>query len=342
MAAAFPQGSRWQYHCPFRKAWCDVGVEEDARLKDGYAACASEQKTLKYPVAGVRFVTDFAAMTRTNEASARTTELRLKGGELPMLPPPTEKSLPGPSSAPPAPEATAGAPDKPQGLEGAGATPDAVVSNTEDPRIPLLVSRAWGQGVPEAVTEAGVFEFTLQLEDKDRLGELLTRHMMLAGVRHESMDRDSLSFTDRRGTVARSSKDAVQTLLEKSASYPVKVKYAPKKMYQGFEHDKMQCAMYELTRINLKAVKDAGAEINWDPDNIKHRHHKKMLQRYHLYLRDQEYQNEDNLEEVMGMVEFCMRYPHAAGYFSLTSKTLPNLAKVLRGEVDIVEYLFGG
>ena len=33
------------------------------------------------------------------------------------------------------------------------------------------------------------------------------QHFFPCQVRHESMDRDSLSFTDRRGTVARSSKD---------------------------------------------------------------------------------------------------------------------------------------
>lgn len=339
--AGSPEGCAWQFLCPFRKAWVDVSPEEEAQLRQGHLRRAEGQAEVQYLLHGVRFRADFSEMTRTNVASKRSMPLRLRG----VAPPPAllaaaAAARPAASGAGATAERTpSGAAPAAAAPEAAALAPDALVTPDGKP-VPVAVRRAWGHGVPEGFSMSGAFEFTLQLAERDRLGELLSWHMLSAGVDPQFMESASLTFTDRRGQAAVGSREAVQSMLERDASFPVRVTYAPRKVYSGLEPQKM--IEYEVYRTHLLAVKEAVKALGANLHNVKHRHQKKTFERYLLYLEDHYYQTDDDLSDALRMGELCARYPHLAPHFALTSKTVDNLVRVLRGEVDILEYLFGG
>mmetsp|Transcript_26540 Transcript_26540/g.60432 ORF Transcript_26540/g.60432 Transcript_26540/m.60432 type:complete len:108 (+) Transcript_26540:2-325(+) len=103
-----------------------------------------------------------------------------------------------------------------------------------------------------------------------------------------------------------------------------------------------QVPSWEVQRSFLRFVKLAVAELGANIYNVKHKHQRKTFERYLLYLEDHYYQNDDRLDDAMSNWELYMRYPFMAGSMGLIDKTGPNLPKVLRGEADVLEFLFGG
>lgn len=295
-------------------------------MKVAYSDAANNGPTeVGYNLHGVRFRADFRLLTRSNLASKRVMQLRLRDGELPFR-------IPGQRSAE-ASEADAISAAR-------GIAPDSLVCAATGQPVPVDVRKAWGQGIPEEFTMTGAFEFILQLVDRERLGELLSWHIMSAGVDAQSLNMAALTFTDRWGNVAAQSKEVVQRMLEKESNFPVKIKYAPPKAFQSMTPQDM--LHYETVRTHLLAVKNAVKELDGDITKVKHLHQKKTFERYLLYLEDHKYQSEDDLSDAMTVEELVRKYPHLGGVFGLTYKVCGDLPRVLRGEVDILEYLFGG
>lgn len=323
----FPAESRWQYKCPFRKVWVDVTPEEDRHLKEGYARC-SQEPAVAYMLNGVRFTTDFTSLLRTNVASKRSMEVRLRDGELPFAPPRPERDGPAPTAAS-------------LGQE-SGIQECVVPANLDDgPQgpVPFQVRKAMGQGVAEGMTMSGKFEFSLEASEKEQLGEMLTWHMLAAGIPPHLLDSRHLRFITKKGHPISNSKEEVARALDNVANYPVKVRYEPPQVFRGVPPESV--VHFEVNRIWLKFIKDAVAQLGGDIYNVKHRHQQKTFERYMLYLEDHYYQNDDNLDDATTLYEFLAKYPHMYFTFNLTEKTGPNLARVLRGEVDVLEYLFG-
>ncbi|CAE7657458.1 RFC5, partial [Symbiodinium pilosum] len=199
---------------------------------------------------------------------------------------------------------------------------------------------AWGQGIEEGMTMSGEFEFTMQASEKDCFGEMLSWHMLAAGVAPQSLDNRCLKFTDASGTEAMGSKQEIGKLLANPSSYPVRVSYFPHPAFKFVRPEAVP--EVESTRTHLKFVQDAVAELDGNMDNVKHTHQRRTFERYLLYLEDHYYQTGDDLHDAMNWEDFLQRYPHLEFFFLLTKKTGPGLSKILRGEIDVLEYLFGG
>mmetsp|Transcript_55186 Transcript_55186/g.103455 ORF Transcript_55186/g.103455 Transcript_55186/m.103455 type:complete len:222 (+) Transcript_55186:63-728(+) len=206
--------------------------------------------------------------------------------------------------------------------------------------VPHQVRKAWGQGVEDGVTLSGEFEFILEAAEKDRLGEMLSRNMLCAGIEPQALDNRCLSFRDTKGLEAKGNKQEIAKMLANSASYPITVAYHP---HPAFKFVTPQAVGdTEATRAYLKYVQDAVAELDGKLDNVKHTHQRRTFERYLLYLEDHYYQTGDDLKDAMTWEECATKYPHTYPYFLLTNKTGPGLSKILRGEIDVLEYLFGG
>merc|ERR1719401_1942881 len=100
--------------------------------------------------------------------------------------------------------------------------------------------------------------------------------MISAGIDPQRMDAGALRFIDRRGAVAVESRGAVQDMLDKDSSYPVKVAYKPRKVYEGMTPDEQ--VTYEVTRTHLLAVKEAVAALGADMYRVKHPHQRKTFE----------------------------------------------------------------
>jgi len=327
---AFEASSKWQYKCPFRKTWVDVSQEEDLQLKDSYIKIRKGGGPVAVCKVGtVKFSTDFRNMLRTNLASRRSMEVRLQGGELPFPAPSPEAGQEGPSRAS-------------QGLEEGLAlkriAPADLDAGSAGPKVPDFIRKAWGQGC-ENVTMSGRFEFSMDASDKDLLGEMLSYHMLRAGVTPQALDNKCLIFTNKKGETAVANKEDVARMLSNPSSYPIIVSYEPHTAFKGVAGE-TGVRDHHINRVTLKFVKEAVAEIG-SIDNVKHTHQRRTFERYLLYLSDHYYQSEDDLSDAMDMKEVCAAYPGVEKAFLLIDKTGPGLSKILRGEIDVLEYLFG-
>eukprot|EP00933_Yihiella_yeosuensis_P004373 TRINITY_DN108740_c0_g1_i1.p1 TRINITY_DN108740_c0_g1~~TRINITY_DN108740_c0_g1_i1.p1 ORF type:complete len:365 (-),score=58.38 TRINITY_DN108740_c0_g1_i1:72-1097(-) len=339
---AFEDCSHWQFKCPFRKAWIDVTPAEDSQLKEAYLRTCKPQSTSSDEalepvsicnVGGVRFSTDFRSMLRTNLASRRSMEVRIRNGDLPF---PTPVPREGSSCAAP----SAASLGKEEGLVAERIAPaDFTASRPGDKELPQTVRKAWGQGVPDGITLSGEFEFVMKSADKELFGEMLTWHMLSAGILPGALDNRCLKFFDHKGQVAVGSKEDIVRMMENPNSYPIKVKYEPHPAFKGMEPDKVPD--YEVNRVMLRWVKDAVAEMDANLYNVKHKHQRRTFERYLLYLEDHYYQTGDMLEDAPDHLKVIERYPWMEKAFLLTNKTGPNLSKILKGEIDVLEYLFG-
>ncbi|CAE7276171.1 RFC5 [Symbiodinium natans] len=317
-----------RYKCPFRKAWVDVSDAEDRQLKEAFAALArGGAPVAQCKLGSLRFQTDFRTMLRTNVASKRRMEVRLRDGALPFAPPAGEDA---PSRAS-------------LGLEEEAPEKIAPCDLESGPgrKVPHLVRQAWGQGIEDGVTMSGQFEFTMQASEKDCFGEMLAWQMHAAGIAPQSLDNRCLKFTDAKGTEAMGNKQEIGKLLANPGSYPVRVSYFPHPAFKFVRPERVPDI--EVTRTHLKFVQDALAELDGNIDNVKHTHQRRTFERYLLYLEDHYYQTGDDLQDALEWEPLVQKYgPHMEGYFLLTKKTGPGLSKILRGEIDVLEYLFGG
>lgn len=327
-AGLFPDGSAWEYSCPFRREWVDCDEEEDLQLKGAYAQFMDAGAwEVEYLLHFIRFRADFRGMARTNTASGRRMGIRLRGGELPGAGLAEIAAAEGSAA-----DHTPGNPML---------APDALVCAETGKPVPLEVRRAWGHGIPPEFTLAGEFDFTLAApQERGQLGEKLSWHMMSAGVEPANLNVAFLTFRDRLGNVATGSRNAVQHMLDKDNNFPVHVTYKTATIFKGVAAGDL--VGQEVVRTHMLAVKNCINELNGDINRVKHLHQRQQFERFILYLEDLKYQGGDDLSDAMSMEELCTKFPAASNHFALTYKTIGNLARVLRGEVDILEYLFGG
>jgi len=336
--ADFGANQSFQYKCPFRKAWVDCSTAEDSQLKEAYLKLqkGGGSSEAAYLLNGVRFKTDFSSMIRTNVASKRTAEVRLKGGDLPFPPPkgavsPSEASMGKPDGVPAESDLKKAVP----------LSPEALLIGEEGKPFPHVVRKAWGQGIPEGMTMTGRFKFTMQVEDKDFLGEMLTWHMISAGIAAESFQAQRyLAFTNVAGQTIIANRQEIENMMANERSYPITVSYHPPKVFEGMIPEEIPG--YEVQRTFLRFIKNACTDVNYEIYNVKHKHQRRTFERYLLYLEDHYHQCDDHLEDAMNGWELYMRYPFMTGSMGLIDKTGPNLTKVLRGEADVLEFLFGG
>lgn len=338
--ASFGEDSVWEYRCPFRKAWVEVKPDEDAKLKEAYLRCNESSPEFAYLLNGVRFKTDFSSMLRTNVASQRTMELRLARGDLPFPPP-----APKPGVAPPS--AASLGNDTGEQLEKTihvGPVPlsaEALTTGGVDTKpVPHSIRKAWGQGIQPGVTMSQEFEFTMQLEDKDFLGELLTWNMLKAGIAPDQLHNQLLYFVDKAGQVVVNNKEGIERMLSNPGSYPLRVLYKPPFWCKGMPAERVPS--YQIHRTFLKFVKDAVMNVDQEIKNVKHWHQRRTFERFLLYLEDHYHQTEDKLDDALSNWELYGTYPFMTGSLGLVDKTGPNMTRVLKGEADILEFLFGG
>jgi len=270
-------------------------------------------------------------MLRTNVASQRCAEVRLRDGVLPFAPPPAEEE--GPSRASLGLE---------EGLPNEKIAPcDLESGPSGQGKVSHLVRKAWGQGIEEGITMSGQFEFTMQASDKESFGEMLSWQMLAAGIPPPSLDNRCLKFTDARGTEAMGNKQEISKMLTNPGSYPVRVSYFPHPAFKFVRPERVP--ELEAMRTHLKFVQEAVAELDGNMDNVKHTHQRRTFERYLLYLEDHYYQTGDDLHDTLSWEELVQKYgPDKEMFFLLTKKTGPGLSKILRGEIDVLEYLFGG
>jgi hypothetical protein len=289
---------------------------------------------LSYLLSEVRFKADFSSLLRTNVASQRTMELRLRGGPLPFPPP-----GPKPGKTPPSAASLEGATeaDKTQGP--VPLAPEALTTPDGKP-VPHSIRKAWGQGVQPGITMSQEFEFTMQLEDKDFLGELLTWNLLKAGLPPEALHLPLLYFIDRNGQVVSNNRQAVERMLSNPGSYPMKVSYKLPGQFKGMPGDRVPG--YQVHRCGLKQTLIAMRNVDMDIMKVKHWHQRRTFERYLLYWEDHLYQNGDNLDDAPDSpFALYSQYPFMTGCMGLVDKTGPGLTRVLKGEADILEFLFG-
>lgn len=308
----------------------DVSQDEDLQLKDAYIKIRKGGGPVAVCKVGtVKFSTDFRNMLRTNLASRRSMEVRLQGGELPFPAPSPEAGQEGPSQAS-------------RGLEEGLATeriaPADLDAGSSGPRVPDFVRKAWGQG-SEDLTLSGRFEFTMEASEKDQFAEMLSHHMLRSGVNPRALDNRCLIFTNKKGETAVANKEDVAKMLSNPGSYPIRVSYEPHTAFKGIGGDE-DVMFHQVSRVYLSFVKEAVAELG-SINNVKHTHQRRTFERYLLYLSEHYYQSEDDLSDAMSLQEAIAAYPGAEKMFLLTEKTGPGLSKILRGEIDVLEYLFG-
>lgn len=328
----FPAGSRFQYKCPFRKAWVDVSIEEDNKLKDGYLKAQKGGPTeIAYIMNSVRFKTNFSSLCRINVASKRQMEVRLKGGDLPGKPP-AGPTAPSPASLGKE-DATPDESAVPEGVPLALKTP-----GPDGKQIGHDVRRAWGHTDPD-IKGSMKFAFTMEYADKDYLGEMLAYHMKVADLAPEMFFKEVLSFTDKRGKTATNSKRDIQKMLSDSGSYPVHVSYDASKKYQAVPPERIPDI--DTDRCFLRVIHEAANKVEWDIMKVKHKHQRRAFERFLLYMEEQRYQNEDDPKDAPDVMEYYQRYPWRYGMFNLIDKTGPNMGRILAGEADVLEFLFG-
>ncbi|CAL1156254.1 unnamed protein product [Cladocopium goreaui] len=324
MAAVFPKDSCWQYKCPFRKTWVDVSKEEDRQLKEAYRSLPKGG----YPVAVCnvgtsKFSTDFQTMIRTNVASKRCMEVRLRDGPLPFKLQDSAEEAPASSS-----------------LDGDGLGIAPCDLEMDGKKVPHSVRKAWGQGIEDGITMSGQFEFTLEATEKECFGEMLSWNILAAGILPQNLDNRCLKFTSAQGDESMGSKKDIAKMLANPRAYPIHISYKPHPAFLFMPREQVQ--HIEVQRTFLKMVKEAVAELDGNLDNVKHKHQRRTFERYLLYLEDHYSQTGDDLSDALDM-ETCVKlYPETAFGFLLISKTGPGLPKILRGEIDVLEYLFGG
>ena len=320
---AFVKGSHWQYRCPFRKAWVDVSADEDRQLKEAYLALPrGGQPVAMCKIGSLKFSTDFRNLIRTNVASKRTMEVRLRDGDLPF---PTPKG-----------------PEAPSGASLGANSPESIAPcELEAARtVPHSVRKAWGHGIESGITMSGEFEFTMEASEKELFGEMLSWNMLAAGISPQSLDNRCLKFTSSQGEVSMGSKKEIAKMLGNPRAYPIHISYKP---HPAFKFVAPQYVPHmEVTRTMLKFTQTAVAELDGKLDNVKHKHQRRTFERYLLYLEDHYYQTGDDLSDALDMEAVVNKYPETAFSFLLINKTGPGLSKILRGEIDVLEYLFGG
>ena len=136
------------------------------------------------------------------------------------------------------------------------------------------------------------------------------------------------------------SKKDIAKMLANPRAYPIHISYKPHPAFLFMPREQVQ--HIEVQRTFLKMVKEAVAEWDGNLDNVKHKHQRRTFERYLLYLEDHYSQTGDDLSDALDM-ETCVKlYPETAFGFLLISKTGPGLPTILRGEIDVLEYLFGG
>merc|ERR1712217_97248 len=179
-----------------------------------------------------------------------------------------------------------------------------------------------------------------QLEDKGFLGELMGWNMLKVGIMPNGINTELLSFTDKNGQVVVNNKEAIDRMLQNSNSYPIKVTYKPPRWMRGMGPERVPG--YMIHRTFLRFVKDAVENVNHDIKKVKHWHQRRTFERFLLYLEDHYYQTDDDLVDAPQGYQLYMMYPHMTGCMGLVDKTGPNMTRVLTGEADILEFLFGG
>ena len=147
-------------------------------------------------------------------------------------------------------------------------------------------------------------------------------------------------FTSAQGDESMGSKKDIAKMLANPRCYPIQISYKPHGAFQFMSPE--QVPWIEVGRTMLKFTKDAVGELGGNLDNVKHKHQRRTFERYLLYLQDQYYQTGDDLSDALDMETCVGTYPEAASAFLLINKTGPGLSKILRGEIDVLEYLFGG
>ena len=136
------------------------------------------------------------------------------------------------------------------------------------------------------------------------------------------------------------SKKEIAKMLGNPRAYPIHISYKP---HPAFKFVAPQYVPHmEVTRTMLKFTQTAVAELDGKLDNVKHKHQRRTFERYLLYLEDHYYQTGDDLSDALDMEAVVNKYPETAFSFLLINKTGPGLSKILRGEIDVLEYLFGG
>ena len=314
----FLRDSHWQYKCPFRKAWVDVSNEEDRQLKEAYSCLPKGGSPVALCNVGtVKFSTDFRSMIPTNVASKRCMEVRLRDGQLPF-------ELDG---TPPTPAADV-----------RGIAPCDLEVNGK--KVPHSVRKAWGQGIEDGITLSGEFEFILEASEKESFGEMLSWNMLAAGIMPHTLDNRCLRFTSDQGEEAMGSKKDIAKMLSNPRSYPIRISYKPHPAFKFMPREHVPSI--EVGRTMLKFTKEAVAELDGKLDNVKHKHQRRTFERYLLYLEDHYRQTGDDLSDALDMETCVKTYPETAFAFLLINKTGPGLPKILRGEIDVLEYLFGG
>lgn len=147
-------------------------------------------------------------------------------------------------------------------------------------------------------------------------------------------------FTSDQGEEAMGSKKDIAKMLSNPRSYPIRISYKPHPAFKFMPREHVPSI--EVGRTMLKFTKEAVAELDGKLDNVKHKHQRRTFERYLLYLEDHYRQTGDDLSDALDMETCVKTYPETAFAFLLINKTGPGLPKILRGEIDVLEYLFGG
>jgi len=322
--ASFPPGSLWQFHCGIRKDWVSCKPDEDAKLKEAYRKISEADPTCVYSLNNVKFRADFSRMTRTNLASLREVSLRLQGGDLPS-------PVPKPSSEP------AEVPKKPtiprKSFEAPGS--DAIAAMTPEERAQMEeFENKWNKYVDWEPNVSGNCEFSVELSEKDDFNEIFVYKLMEAGIRPENIAKHYLAITDANGRKVAREDDKMQEVINNPRSYPIVVKYdAPESMRELPPERHIEKIRDEIL---LKYIAECIDEVK-TIDEVKHNHQKNVWERYKLYVLDGDPFKHDS----RSAAEMREAYQHQISAADSVMKSGPNLARILRGQEDILSFLFG-
>jgi len=311
-------GGKWQYKCPFRKVWLDVGQKEDEFLKNTYPKCNNEEPEFEYDLGLTKFKADFGRMQRVNMASKHAMDIRLTGAELPFPPP---KAKPVAKPKPPHPgKQIPGTKKK--------SDPDYRYNTAPDEEEPR---DAWGFRKPH-------LEFQLEWEERDNFGIILFSQFLASGVAINSMNMKLLCMSAASGEPVPPDRTAVLYLLSDPGNYPINVRYDGNKYDVGTDRNPAEYESLEANDLMINWMRECVRQIT--PDDCKNPYQEHAFWRFQVYVDDFNFQEYTRDDARFASSRAPILAPQLGPAYALSFGVGPVLAEVMRGSRDILELLF--
>lgn len=193
-------------------------------------------------------------------------------------------------------------------LEAARAKPRKYLTKYDD--LPAAERAKKKKNKPKLQRPPG-FKFDLLKEDQENFGSMFAKAAELSGIELQTLDGRMMTLTDCKGKVAYNDHKACWNLMN-GDNYPITVLYEPDK-----------CVI--------------------TGDMVAHSHQRRQFDRYLIRYHDWVYQQGDDFDPLKhpSPAHITAQNPEIAQSLTMAVKVGMHLHEILKGEVDILEMLFG-